>query len=76
MQEIKKNFKGSKNNAIDSNRENGDNGNEYKSGQSNVTKEFGAILKNIKDNGRATTSIGVKSHDNTINLLLLQIFKL
>ena len=83
MQEIKKiknkkkiKIKGSKNNAIDNNREDGDNRKEEKSSESNIIKEFDAILKNIKDNGRTTTSIGVKKRGNTINLHHLQNFEL
>ena len=34
----------------------------------NVTKEFDTILKDIKNNGRTTKSISVKSCSNNINL--------
>ena len=53
---------------IDNNRQIGDNREGDKSGEITITKEFDATLKHIKNNGRATKSITVKSHDNNINL--------
>ena len=50
--------------------EDGDNRGEDISGESNITKEFDAILDN---NGTTTKSISVKSRGNNINLHLLII---
>ena len=36
--------------------------------ESNFTKEFDAILKNIKNNGKTAKSINVKNHGSSINL--------
>ena len=57
-----------KSNIIDNNRENGDCRKEDKSSESNNTKEFDAILKYIKNNGKNTKSINYKSHGNNIDL--------
>ena len=36
--------------------------------ESNFTKEFDAMLKNIKNNGKTAKSINVKNHGSSINL--------
>ena len=46
---------------------------EDKDGESNITKEFDAILKDIKDNGKTVRLISVKSHGNNIDLHPLMI---
>ena len=57
-------LKDQKDNVVDNNREDYGNREENKS----ITKEFDAILKDIKDNKKTTKSISVnKSHDNNIN---------
>ena len=38
------------------------------SGESNITKEFDAILRDIKNNGRTVKSISVESQGKDINL--------
>ena len=38
------------------------------SGKSNITKEFNAILDDLKNNRKATKSISVKSHGSNSNL--------
>ena len=43
------------------------------SDESNITKEFDAILKDMKNNGRTTKSMSVKSRGKNINLHLLII---
>ena len=36
--------------------------------ESNITKNFDAVLKDIKNNGRTTKSISVKSYGSNVNL--------
>ena len=61
-------LKGQKNKVIDNKREDIDIREENKSGESNITKEFNAILKDIKNDIKTTKSIIVKSCGNNINL--------
>ena len=47
------------------------------SGESNITKEFDAILRDVKNNGRTAKLISVKSHGSNINLkpLIIKLLK-
>ena len=67
--------KDQKYNVIDDNKEDGDNKEEDMSGKSKITREFDAILEDIRNNGRATKSISVKSHGSniTLNLLIMKL---
>ena len=53
---------------IDNNKEDGDNREENKSGEYNISEGFEAILKNIKNNGKSTELVNTKNRGKNINL--------
>ena len=57
-----------KDNVIHGNRKDDDNREQDKSGESNNTETFHAILVDIRNNGKTTNSISVKSRGSNINL--------
>ena len=53
---------------IDNDKEDSDDREVGKGVESNITEEFDAILKDVKNNGKTTKLINVKCHGNCINL--------
>ena len=53
---------------IDNDKEDSDDREVGKGVESNITEEFDAILKDVKNNGKTTKSINAKCHGNYSNL--------